>query len=59
LIIVLREGQVAEQGTHEELLRKGGLYYAMWQQQALADLTGTIDTDANTVEQQQQTPVQT
>ncbi|KAJ7471401.1 P-loop containing nucleoside triphosphate hydrolase protein [Mycena galericulata] len=37
LIIVLKEGQVAEQGTHEELLRKGGLYSSMWQEQALAE----------------------
>ncbi|KAJ7649618.1 P-loop containing nucleoside triphosphate hydrolase protein [Roridomyces roridus] len=37
LIIVLKEGEVAEQGTHEELLRKGGLYSAMWQEQALAE----------------------
>ena len=34
LIIVLKEGQVAEQGTHEELLKKGGLYYTMWVEQA-------------------------
>lgn len=34
LIIVLKEGQVAEQGTHEELLRLGGLYHNMWVQQA-------------------------
>jgi ATP-binding cassette subfamily B (MDR/TAP) protein 7 len=34
LIIVLKDGQVAEQGTHEELLRLGGLYYNMWVQQA-------------------------
>ncbi|KAJ7111961.1 iron-sulfur clusters transporter ATM1 [Mycena epipterygia] len=37
LIIVLKEGEVAEQGTHEELLRKGGLYYSMWQEQVLAE----------------------
>ena len=29
-IIVLDEGKVAEQGTHEELLEKGGLYSGMW-----------------------------
>jgi ATP-binding cassette subfamily B (MDR/TAP) protein 7 len=34
MIIVLREGTVVEQGTHEELLRAGGLYYSMWQEQA-------------------------
>ncbi|KAF9556055.1 P-loop containing nucleoside triphosphate hydrolase protein [Agrocybe pediades] len=34
LIIVLREGEVVEQGNHEELMRVRGLYYSMWQQQA-------------------------
>ena len=34
LIIVLKDGEVAEQGTHEELMKKRGLYYSMWQQQA-------------------------
>ena len=29
-IIVLAEGKVAEQGTHEELLAAGGLYAHMW-----------------------------
>ena len=38
LIIVLRDGQVVEQGTHEELLRRGGLYASMWQQQVSAEL---------------------
>ncbi|THH18205.1 hypothetical protein EW146_g2748 [Bondarzewia mesenterica] len=34
LIIVLREGEVVEQGTHEELMKAGTLYFSMWQQQA-------------------------
>ncbi|KAI6125090.1 P-loop containing nucleoside triphosphate hydrolase protein [Pisolithus croceorrhizus] len=41
LIIVLRDGQVVEQGTHEELLRSGGVYHDMWLQQALDSTSET------------------
>ncbi|KAI0081011.1 P-loop containing nucleoside triphosphate hydrolase protein [Panus rudis PR-1116 ss-1] len=34
VIFVLNDGQVVEQGTHEELMRLGGLYYSMWLEQA-------------------------
>ena len=34
MIIVLKEGEVVEQGTHDELMKARGLYYSMWQQQA-------------------------
>lgn len=33
LIIVLRDGLIAERGTHAELLAQGGLYADMWQLQ--------------------------
>jgi ATP-binding cassette, subfamily B, heavy metal transporter len=33
-IVVLEAGQVVEQGTHAELLRRGGLYAEMWMRQA-------------------------
>ena len=32
-IYVLEKGEVIETGTHEELISKMGLYYAMWRQQ--------------------------
>src|SRR3712207_6399400 len=33
-IVVLDQGQAVEQGTHEELLRRGGLYAELWERQA-------------------------
>jgi ATP-binding cassette subfamily B protein len=32
-IYVLEKGNMAETGTHEQLLAEKGLYYAMWRQQ--------------------------
>jgi len=36
-IIVLDHGEIVEQGTHAELLAKGGLYASMWARQREAD----------------------
>jgi ABC-type transport system involved in Fe-S cluster assembly, permease and ATPase components len=36
-ILVLREGQVAERGSHAELLRQDGLYAQMWNRQREAN----------------------
>ena len=36
-IIVLERGQVAERGTHAELLAQGGIYAAMWNRQRQAE----------------------
>ena len=33
MIIVLQGGQVAESGTHNELIDKGGLYAELWTKQ--------------------------
>ena len=33
LILVLEDGQIRERGTHEDLLRAGGLYAHLWAQQ--------------------------
>ncbi|MCY0875097.1 MAG: ABC transporter transmembrane domain-containing protein [Firmicutes bacterium] len=35
LILVLEDGQIAERGTHDELMRQGGLYAAMYERQQL------------------------
>jgi ATP-binding cassette subfamily B protein len=32
-IYVLEKGRITESGTHDSLLEKKGLYYAMWRQQ--------------------------
>ena len=32
-IIVLKDGEIAERGTHQGLLAEGGLYAAMWNRQ--------------------------
>ncbi|MGE4611607.1 MAG: ABC transporter ATP-binding protein/permease [Paracoccaceae bacterium] len=51
-IIVLENGHVTEQGTHEELLAKQGRYASMWARQAsdseldnrkVAEVDGTVD----------------
>ena len=37
LILVLEAGQVAEQGTHADLIAKGGLYASLWNRQRQAE----------------------
>ncbi|MEP6645813.1 MAG: ABC transporter ATP-binding protein [Saprospiraceae bacterium] len=37
-ILVIDKGSLAEQGTHEELIRKQGLYYDLWQQQLVSSM---------------------
>jgi ATP-binding cassette subfamily B multidrug efflux pump len=33
-LIVLDEGQIAEQGTHQQLLKQGSLYATLWAHQS-------------------------
>ena len=52
-IIVLADGEVRERGTHQDLMCKRGLYYAMWQRQssgfdAVLSATGSPPLDAST-----------
>ncbi len=37
IIYVLRNGQIVEQGSHQSLLSKKGLYYALWQEQNISN----------------------
>lgn len=45
-ILVVRDGQIAERGSHEELLAKGGLYADMWlKQQQASDSDSASDSE--------------
>ncbi|EAU83155.1 iron-sulfur clusters transporter ATM1 [Coprinopsis cinerea okayama7 len=43
MIIVLKDGEVVEQGTHDELMNARGLYHSMWQQQASLEASGAAE----------------
>jgi ABC-type multidrug transport system fused ATPase/permease subunit len=43
-IIVLKDGRVAEEGTHDELLKKESMYSDMWQMQLHSTSTLTSRT---------------
>ncbi|RFU28405.1 hypothetical protein B7463_g7954, partial [Scytalidium lignicola] len=54
-IIVLREGQVAESGTHRDLIDSGGLYSELWSSELPAgscDVIGWTETDLTCVVQE-------
>ena len=40
LILVLKDGQIIEEGIHQELLDKHGWYEEMWQKQELSSEAG-------------------
>jgi ATP-binding cassette subfamily B protein len=48
-IIVLKDGVVTEQGTHDELLTKNGTYSKMWAMQLHS--TSNVDSQASLVDE--------
>ena len=51
-IIVLADGEVTERGTHEDLMHKRGLYFAMWQRQSSgfaigSSVSGALPSEAS------------
>jgi ATP-binding cassette subfamily B protein len=42
-IYVLEKGRIIEEGSHNELLKKDGLYAALWRQQSVANNNQSID----------------
>ena len=44
-IYVLEKGRIVEQGNHQELVDKKGLYYAMWRQQIGERKTAIVYTE--------------
>ncbi|CAL8467522.1 g7060 [Coccomyxa elongata] len=50
VIIVMKEGDIVERGTHQQLVQMGGLYAEMWTRQAEAAVVeeiGTADDKSN------------
>ncbi|KAF2361769.1 ABC transporter type 1 transmembrane domain [Trinorchestia longiramus] len=45
-ILVLKEGSVAEQGSHDELIAMNGAYAEMWRQQLEANNSVSLETDS-------------
>jgi ATP-binding cassette subfamily B multidrug efflux pump len=43
-LIVLDQGQIVEQGTHDELVEQGGLYGSLWSRQS-GGFIHTLDGD--------------
>ena len=40
VVLVMNEGRIVEQGTHDELLAKGGFYAELYQSQFAAERAG-------------------
>jgi len=36
-IIVLEKGRIAEEGSHSELIKRGGYYFELWNKQMLRE----------------------
>ncbi|KAF2213391.1 hypothetical protein CERZMDRAFT_66888 [Cercospora zeae-maydis SCOH1-5] len=47
LIIVLKEGRVAEQGTHDRLVDSDGIYAELWSAQEMAFMEGDGQVESN------------
>ena len=55
-IIVLADGEVTERGTHQDLMHKRGLYFAMWQRQSTgfardSSAAGAVSSDASVAQE--------
>jgi ATP-binding cassette subfamily B protein len=52
-LVVLERGTIVEQGTHEELVRRGGIYAALWARQS----GGFLGVDAELTQRPQESNI--
>ena len=52
-IIVLDDGRVSEQGTHNQLLARGGLYASLWREQAKTEQVKTEQTNTEQIKSEE------